>query len=501
MRATQSTLNSEKGLWLTLFFCGLLLSISGLASFWLQPAFAITWVMMGVSLIAPLLFRWLAMNISLIGAVVILGVVFMTGFLGSFVDVIDLIAPIYTRVRWIAPLFALAFGLLQIGLSHNIWQAIQRPWGALSPALLLFLGYAVTSVPYSSAPITTLGRAVTFAAVSFGTGAALYYVVQRVEQAERILLCLALMMAIVIIPGELYIFFPNSIGWHSSGRFRSTFWNPVTFGHLCVLLMPLYWWLVVRVNAPLLQRIAATGMIGILLANLYLAGSRGAALALIVIVPLLAWYLIGRRARWLLMALSFLLFLVALPFQWATIVDFFTRGAEWTNNYQFYSGRLTSWQNALQLWSQSPIIGYGFGSIGNTDTVFLSADRVNATIRASNTAGLRLSNLYLEILGSGGTIGAGLFLFLLLSAFRILISAIKWSANPIGAGTDVTGQLSTVKVQSLLIMALATFTGGLVLNLTETWLISAGSPFAMYWWLVLFLAIRVAGKSRRQVDK
>jgi len=486
----RSVINHEKGVWLTLLFCGLFLTATSGASLWLQLDALLAGCLLVGSFAAPFLFRWLVINTSFIGAVIVLGVVFMSGFMGSFVGVIDFIAPLYNRVRWVVPLFVFGIALLHIALARNFWHAMQRPWGGLATALLLFLGYALLSVPYSSAPLTTLGRAATFTAVTFGTGGTLYYIVQNVEQVERLLICIALLMALVILPGELYLFFPNSIGWHSSGRFRSTFWNPVTFAHLCTVLLPLYWWLTVRPRESLLQRLAAGGMVGILFLNLLLAGSRGAALALSVVVTLLAWRFVGRRVRWLLLAFSFLVLVIVLPLQKDEVIAFFTRGASWNDNYYFYSGRLASWQRAFELWSQSPVIGFGFGSIGNTDTVLLGTDSTNVTTVASNTAALRLSNLYLETLAAGGVIGVSLLLYLLFRAFRTLTDAMHKFAVRARSARGSEQQLLQ-RTQSLLTMALATFIGGLVLNFTETWLISAGSPYAMYWWLVLFLAIRV----------
>lgn len=497
--AGQMKFTAQKGDQIALFFCGLLLVAGSWASLWFELSAPLTVLLLCGLIVAPFLFRLLILYTSLLGAIVILGTVFMTGFMGSFVGVYDLVPRIYNLGRWVVPLVALTVGLLQVVLARNVWRALWMPWGVLSPPLLLFLAFAAFSATYSSAPITTMGRVLTFVAVTYGVGAALYHAVPRVIAAERILLSLALLMAVVILPGELYLLAPNSIGWHSSGRFRSTFWNPVTLGHLCVLFLPLYWWLMVRIKTNVLLRLGALGMIGILLLNLFLAGSRGAMLALVVIVPLLVWNFISRRTRWLVLAIAIATLVIAVPWQWAEIVTFFTRGAELTNNYQFYSGRLASWQRAVQLWQQSPFVGYGFGSIGNTDATLLGAEG-NRIAGASATAGLRLSSAYLEIFASGGVIGATLFFYLLLRSLRLLLTFTARSANRTSASLapkkhsaqySSQGQVQG-QVQQLGTLALATFAGGLVLNLTETWLISAGSPFAMYWWLVLFLSTRVS---------
>jgi len=474
--ASTTATDREKDLWLTLFFTGLLTTVSGLASFWFRPTPLVTWGMIAGCMVAPFLFHRLVRSVSLMGAVLVLGTVFMTGFLGSFVGSTDWVGPLYNQVRWVAPLFALSIGLLQVGFSPDLWRSLRTPWGAAANALLLFLLYAFVSIAYSSAPLTTLGRAVTFAAITFGTGAALWRMVQRVDQVERLLIWLALLMAVVILPGELYMFIPNSIGWHSSGRFRSTFWNPVTFSHLCALLLPLYWWLMVR-SKGMLQRGAAATMLLILLINLILAGSRSGALALVVIVPLLSWRFVGQRVQLVLSALLLLTMTLAVAFQTESINQFFTRGADLSNTYQLYSGRFDDWERAVQLWNQSPIFGYGFGSVGNTDATLLNANTRRGPVFSSNTAGLRLSNLYLETLASSGTVGAGLLFYLLFRLYRTLVRTMRSTHS---------------RIQQLMTMMVATFLGGLILNLTETWLVSAGSPFAMYWWFVLFLAMRIA---------
>ncbi len=467
----------EKRSWITLFFCGLATTIGGLVLLWLRATPSVGLMVMAGCLCFPLLFRWLTHHLTVLGAIAVLGVTFMTGFLGSFVNEVDWVGPLYTNLRWLAPLLLFGFGLLRIGFSAHIWHTLLTSWGSVSLPLLLFLAYALLSTLYSSAPVTTLGRAGTFAAISLGTGAALWPIIQHRNQAERLLSYIALLMAVLILPGEIYLFSSSSIGWHTSGRFRSTFWNPVTFAHLCTLLLPLYLWLMVKAQAPTWQRLGAGIMSVILLINLYFAYSRSSALALIVIMPLLAWHFVTPRIRFVLTALLLLGSTLAIAFQAEEIRHFFTRGADWTNNYQFYSGRLTDWQQALELWSQSPIVGYGFGSIGNDDAVLTSQQQPWIASRVSATAGLRLSNLYLETLGSGGAIGTLLLLFLLYRLFR----ALSRGQNP----------MLPVETQLFAILGLTTFWGGLVLNLTETWLVSAGSPYAMYWWLVLFLVVRV----------
>lgn len=437
--------------------------------------FVLITIVLTLCISLPIVWYWLQSAVSNLGTIAVLGTVFMTGFLGSFVFEFAWITPFYTTVRWVAPLILLVAALFGFLSSSAITKHLMEGWGTASPFLLLFIGYSLLSMSYSSAPLTTLGRVVTFTAITFGMSYGLTNVITTRARLENLLICLGVLLAIVVLPGELYILQPNStIGWHSSGRFRSTFWNPVTLAHLCVIVLPLYWWLAIRPNRAKRYRIIALTMCGILLLNIYLAGSRGGVLGLVAVALPLIWYSVGNRARFLLYTTIFLLFTFAIAFGLENINLFFTRGANLTDNYYFYSGRLVGWLYAIELFTDSPLLGSGFGTIGDIDAVLIQQQ----VSTSSATAFLRLSNVYLELLASVGIIGSSLFLLILYKLFSTLARNIQHTAS------DTRSEL-------FLVMVMATFIGGLVLNITETWMISAGSPYAMYYWLVLFLGVRL----------
>lgn len=426
--------------------------------------------------IGLLILRWFVKKVRLVGALSVIGVVILSGFLGSFAGVINFISPLYNTVRWVAPLLLMIIGIRNILRRRNILQYLITIWGSISIPILSFVFYALSSTLYSSAPLITMGRAVTFTTITIGLAAALWPVIRQQADAERILRLIALVMGLIILPGELYIFFPDSIGWHSSGRFRSTFWNPVTFSHLCALLLPLYWWIGIDRTIKSGWRLASKVMMGVLIMNIYLTGSRSGALALFFIILFLSWHFTSRRNRHLINWLILTTLTFAIVLNLSSFERYLTRGAALNNYYQITSYRFSTWQVGLTLWADSPVFGSGFGVIGNTDKRLLEG-RSSSHIRSS-TAGLRLSNLYIETLASGGLIGAGLLLYLLFKSFMMFLRALK-PANR--------------EKRLMMYMALAIFISGLILNLFETWIISAGSPFAMYWWLVLFLASRIAG--------
>lgn len=425
---------------------------------------------LGGGVVGWLIFRWFVTKTGLVGALSVIGVAILSGFLRSFIEVVDFIEPIDKNIRWVAPLLLMSIGIRNILASKGIVRYVMNMWGAVSKPVFWLVLYALSSVLYSSSPLISLGRGVTFAAITIGLAAALWPTITRQTEAERLLRLIALLMALIILPGQLYIFFPNSIAWHGSNRFHSTFRNPVTFSHLCASLLPLYWW--IGVNKKRVTkgwRTASQAMVAILILNIYLTKARSGALALFVIVFLLSWSFVRQKNRVFINYILIIILTFSVILQPQTINNYFTRGASTDDISKLTSNRYGQWELAVASWSSSPVFGTGFGTIDNTSR--------DSSDLQSQTVGLRLSNLYFEILASGGLIGAGLMLHLL---FKCLIMFRYAVEN------------ATEEKRFMMSMAFATFACGLVLNLSETWLISAGSPFAMYWWLVLFLASRVA---------
>lgn len=447
-----------------------------------QPLFAFS--ILGGGGTGILIFWWLKTRVSVAGALSIMGIAILSGFLGSFAHVNAFINPLFNIIRWIAPCLLMLIGFRNIFSAKKIVEYISNLWGKISGPLLLFILYALSSAIYSPTPLVTIGRAATLTAITIGLAAALWPTIRCQADAETLLRLSAFIMALLILPGQIYLFIPESeIGWHGTGRFRSTFWNPVTYSHLIALLLPLYWWISVDRHVKSLWRMFGKLMVALLLFNLLLTGSRSATFAVLLSILLLSWYFASQNYRYLLNWLIVTLIILSIILLPQMVSGYFTRGFTIENLYQLTSSRIHQWERALELWSNSPILGYGFGNIGNTEQNLLFSN-ASSTLYSS-TASLRLSNLYLETLASSGLIGLTLLLYLVLKSFLMFSNYIKQVAY---------------QKRFLMIMAYATFISGLVLNLSETWLVSAGSPFAMYWWFILFIASRLESQLHSEKD-
>lgn len=403
---------------------------------------------------------------GLSGMFAICGVVAVSGFLGAF-DV----AIMNSVIRWVCPLALAIVGLWKLSQTSHPWQGLVSSWHNLSLPLTLFCIYALSSVIYSSNLWITLGRSGTFIAITLGLGAALGPSLRSLKDAERLLMAVALSMALVIVPGEFYLLMPGSTGWLGE-RFRSTFRNPVTLGHISSLLLPLFWWTASLSRISIQWRIGSALVCVLLIVNSIASQSRTAVLAATMVVVLMV--LVHFRKR--LITIPLLIFggltIVALTIIYSSaskeyLYQFFTRGRE-IGDPMIGSGRLDFWVYAIQSWRAAPWFGHGFGIMGSD--VFVTGTGYGLEL------GGRLFNIYLETLATGGVVGLVLLLLVLFQAFWCLILSIQ-------DGDEQT--------RRLLIMCLATFSAGLVLNLTESWLVSAGSSFALYWWLVLMIGMRI----------
>jgi O-antigen ligase len=122
----------------------------------------------------------------------------------------------------------------------------------------------------------------------------------------------------------------------------------------------------------------------------FLTGSRTGFVGLIAVAVMLSWSSRYRARVLLLLACAGAVGVVALPGElqdrFLTIVDS-SRGPE--NARESAEGRLTGLLDGLQLWEQSPLVGVGPAAFGN------------ATGRGFNA-----HNLYGQVLGEMGTLGA-----------------------------------------------------------------------------------------------
>jgi O-antigen ligase len=397
-------------------------------------------------------------------AVAAIGVLLLSGFLGTYTD----ITVINDWVRWIAPLSLLAIAIYNKVSIPGLVGTADRNLRSFLMLLGLFSTFALFSSSYSAFPSVTLGRSITFLAITGGTQFALLPHLRSARDIEILLWAIAVLMGLAILPGEFLVLTPGGIGW-LGGRFRSSFWNPVTLGHMSVVFLPLLVWIVSDIRLKIRYRALALGMCACLFLNIALAQSRSALLGVMAVVAVFCLEL-PAKAKVVLGfgAVAGATVVLGLELEPGHLMDFLTRGRDF-GDPALASGRVPAWIAAYQSWQSAPLWGYGFGTGGDPE--------ISQSLLGASGA-IRVSNVYLETLATGGLVGFILLVAVIVTAFLQLVSTLQ---HPQPA------------VYRLGLMALATFLGGLVLNLFETWLVSAGSPFAFYWWLVVFLAIRQTG--------
>jgi O-antigen ligase len=393
-----------------------------------------------------------------------LGVLLLSGFLGTYTEIYGITA-LNDWIRWIPPLTLLCVAVYNLARTPGLVSNSEKNLRDFMLPLTIFLAYAVLSVSYSVLPEITFGRSITFLAITAGAFVALLPQLRTERDIELLLWAIAILMGIAILSGEILLVPPGGIGW-LNGRFRSSFWNPVTLGHMAAVFCPLFVWIASDARLQARYRLMATIISTFLLLNIFLSQSRSAALGIIAASTV---YILSlpTRVKIAVILIFTVVFVVMLglgvgPGQF---IDFFTRSYD-LDDPAIASGRAPAWTVAYQSWQLSPIWGYGFGTGGDPR---LSLDLLGAS------GGVRVSNVYLETLSTGGLIGVALLAALLGTIFVKLLVAMRSSSS---------------QVRNLGFFAMSTFVCGLVLNLFETWFSSAGSPFAFYWWLVLFLVIR-----------
>jgi O-antigen ligase len=431
----------------------------------LAPSLFLVLTLIMLAGLALLCLRIALRPLSLPGLLAVMSVVLVSGFGGTFADTSYVIA-MNSLARWIAPLgltLAAIYNCAALPLAAY-WRG--QKWRQVSIPLLLFTLFAVLSSWYSPFTDITFGRAISFLMITTCTAIALFPTLNSRYDIEKIARTVAVLMGGLLLLGLPFVFFPGSVGW-LGGRYRSTWGNPVGLSHISALLIPTYIWLMTDRRLAKGWRSIAGVVVFCLAVNIFLSQSRSGVIGLtaacgvlLLTVPTVKW-------RIAIIATA----IVALGCGFAAVgagacQDFITRGYAF-DDPSIASGRALVWQAAYASWQSSPLVGHGFGTGGdplvNQDLLLI-------------TGAARTFSLYLELLATLGIVGFLLLLWVFALALRSLTIGL------------VTARGDAARFIAL---ALSIFACGLVLNVTETWIISAGSPFAAYWWLMLILGIRM----------
>ena len=232
------------------------------------------------------------------------------------------------------------------------------------------------------------------------------------------------------------------------GRYQGLLTNPNFAGLLSGVAIPSIFYLL-GVNKGTATRVALLAAEAILLATLFLSGSRGALLAAVLgLLATMATRTQRARAARLLWAMCIMVLVayLALPSSFAGIFEGFSRIQQRTD---LSAGRLQIYAEVLQRWQEHPILGAGFRT---------AEDFGRGTVTAHN--------IYLGVLSELGAVGGLLFLTLIVTVWR--------SSARQGVERSLVGPAIAV----------------LVIELTESTLFGFGAatPILSWLWLLCFAA-------------
>ncbi|MFO7820395.1 MAG: O-antigen ligase family protein [Halanaerobacter sp.] len=208
----------------------------------------------------------------------------------------------------------------------------------------------------------------------------------------------------------------------SQGRMQSTFYNSNPYGLFIAMVFSLIWGLEMRSNKQLNFKAI------ILLIGLFLSGSRGSILALVLAMPLLFIGLKKEELHQGLIKTGIIIVLALILVQGIVITapylqeSFANKGLEniLIRSEGFMSssvgGRLAFWKKAVSLFRDQPIKGYGLGSYH-----IASYLKYDGGVWYSRF----VHNHYLQVLSELGVVGLVLFLLFLFFLFKIVLEKIR----------------------------------------------------------------------------
>lgn len=351
------------------------------------------------------------------------------------------------------------FVLLGAVATVNVVAARGRCTGrarGFAVALWLLALLAAVSRTWSVDPLLSGQRALGFALLV----AAVLSLVQfswRDPEALRSDLKMVAAVGAIAVAGSM-VALAAGAGWAFNGvRFRGVFENPNTIGLTSALLLPLVLGLGLEARAArrAVWGLAAVSMVAALLLSRSRASLAAAAVGLAI-------FALGKASRgWRSTAA---LSLVATGVLLVTVVGGDSlQGAADRFRDEAGRGRAEAWRVAADLWEDRPWTGWGFGT---TEQVF--GPRVTSS--GLPFVGALVHNGFLQALLELGPLGPALVLAALWASVR-------------ERGPRAASPLDHAVVGAL--------TAGVVVQLFESGMTSAGSIFAFTFWLIAGAALRL----------
>lgn len=152
------------------------------------------------------------------------------------------------------------------------------------------------------------------------------------------------------------------------------------------------------------------------LVALMLSGTRTALVLLALGLLILAALDAQSRSRVLALAIVALVALLVIPAVQGLILEYLRRGQD-PHTLATLTGRTTTWGDALAVWGQRPLIGYGYYA-GHRFLGFAAGRNLS-----------NLDNMYIETLVDAGLVGLGALVVFLLTGVRRLVRSARGNAR------------------------------------------------------------------------
>lgn len=408
-------------------------------------------------------------------------------------SVVDLFELLGRPLRWVALLALLALALAYVrAQSASLADAAVRLATPAAALAALLAALAATSALWSAGPRLTLGRAASFAVLLLAAAALAAGAAARPRALPRFLAALVAGGAVVAAAGVAVLVFSYDSAVQEAStaypaRYRGFGQNPNTVPALLGVVAPAAVWLALEARSARL-RLGAAAAAALFWASIVGSGSRGALVAGAAGVAVVAAARATLRRRGLLLggaavAVAAGALLMQLPDARSGSL---TRPPAKPNDAEAVfpldaelgrgrpgepappvrrrlfggSGRADAWEGALRQVAERPVAGYGFGNEGE---VFV--DRYY--FFSSNVP----ENSYLGVLLQVGIAG--------LAVLAALLAAIGSAALRAIRAPDCAA-------------ALGVFAAGLVLGMSQSYLVAAGNIATGSVWICGFLAAYAA---------
>ena len=301
---------------------------------------------------------------------------------------------------------------------------------------------------------------------------------QATSAADRIAYVVGALLVIGLLPfGRA-----ESIVVEGTGRLRGFFNNPNGLGVTCAIIAPFV--AVAATRARGAQRIWRFGALAALAGLAFFSGSRtgagglvaGVSVALFVRHP--SRYLLGVAAIGMLAALA------TLARGDLDLEEGATGNLIRGQTISRLSGRLDRWKAGLDMWGESPVLGKGFMTSRKIQFVGLSDDATTVSAGADTSGqGVNFHSQWIESLVDLGLVGTTLLLSLGFGLVRRARRLARVVGDPGMAafGAAYLGTLTAVALDAFF----------------HNWILTPGSPFALLFWGLSALALRLDHLSRQ----